>query len=326
MRRAWRSAQRLGTDLDLLWVKPPGKPIEGEEERQVTALRQLASVLGATLLIEEHDDVVAAVARVVRERGSTYIMVGESLPPRGLARLRTPLPQKLMRATPPGVDVRIVAHRGQQGGGVVIEHFLVGLALLLGLGGGYLLARSRWRGKRSERPEDVRQILLPFTGTEISRRAVDAALRLARAEDATLMPAYLAAVPKQLPLECAIPAEAAKAMPMLEAIEQRATAQGVPVDARIERGRSYRHALAAAAGARGVRPGRRLGDRDRQRRPLRRRLVWLLEKAPAEVLILRPGPEDRRVVSVSDPSADGKRTPRPPGRKLPRPAAPLPPG
>ncbi len=33
-------------------------------------------------------------------------------------------------------------------------------------------------------------------------------------------------------------------MSMLEAIEQRAGAQGVPVDARIERGRSYRHALA----------------------------------------------------------------------------------
>ena len=111
VRRAWRSAQRLGTDLDLLWVKRPGAPIQGEQERQVTALRQLASVLGATLLIEEHDDMVAAVAHVVRERGSTYIMVGESLPRRGLARLREPLPQRLMHATPPGVDVRIVAHR-----------------------------------------------------------------------------------------------------------------------------------------------------------------------------------------------------------------------
>jgi nucleotide-binding universal stress UspA family protein len=185
----------------------------------------------------------------------------------------------------------------------VIEHFLVGLALLIGLGGGYLLARSQWRGKRSERPEEVRQILLPFTGTEISRRAVDAALRLARAESATLMPAYLATVPKQLPLECAIPAEAAKAMPMLEAIEQRATAQGVPVDARIERGRTYRHALrrllgseefdrvvisATATGQAGL-----SGDD----------LVWLLEKAPAEVLILRPGPEDRRVVSAGGPAA-----------------------
>jgi two-component system sensor histidine kinase KdpD len=115
VRRAWRSAQRLGTDLDLLWVKPPGKPVEGEVERQVTALRQLASVLGATLLIEEHDDLVAAAARVVRERGSTYLMVGESLPRRGFARLREPLPQQLMNATPAGVDVRIVAHRGSRG-------------------------------------------------------------------------------------------------------------------------------------------------------------------------------------------------------------------
>jgi two-component system, OmpR family, sensor histidine kinase KdpD len=112
VRRAWRSAQRLGTDLDLLWVKPPGAPIEGECERQVTALRRLASVLGATFLIEEHDDVVVGAARVARERGSTYIMVGESRPPRGLGRLREPLPQRLMRATPPGVDVRIVANRG----------------------------------------------------------------------------------------------------------------------------------------------------------------------------------------------------------------------
>jgi nucleotide-binding universal stress UspA family protein len=180
----------------------------------------------------------------------------------------------------------------------VIEHFLVGLALLLGLFGGYLIASSRWRGKRSERPQAVHQILLPFTGTEISRRAVDAALRLARAEDAILMPAYLAAVPKQLPLECAIPNEAAQAMSMLEAIEQRATGQGVPVDARIERGRSYRHALrrlleeeqfdrvvvpATSAGGTG------LSGED---------LVWLLQRAPAEVLILRPGPEDHRTVAA----------------------------
>jgi len=112
VRRAWRSAQRLGTDLDLLWVKPPSLPIEGEVERQVTALRHLASVLGATFLIEESDSLVDGAAQVVRERGTTYIMVGESLPPRGFARLREPLPQRLMRATPPGVDVRIVAHRG----------------------------------------------------------------------------------------------------------------------------------------------------------------------------------------------------------------------
>jgi nucleotide-binding universal stress UspA family protein len=197
----------------------------------------------------------------------------------------------------------------------MIEHVLVGVALLGGLGGGYLIARSRLRGRRSERPDAVHRILLPFVGAEVSRRALDAALRLARAEDATLMPAYLAQVPKSLPLECAIPKEAARAMPMLEAIEQRATAQGVAVDSRIERGRSYRHALdrllreesfdrvvvpAGASGTTGF-----SGDD----------LVWLLRKAPAEVLILRPSPEDRRVVSAPappDPSAGRRRPPASP--------------
>lgn len=181
----------------------------------------------------------------------------------------------------------------------MIEHVLVGVALLLGLFGGYLIASSRWRGKRSERPRPVHQILLPFTGTEISRRAVDAALRLARAEDATLMPAYLAAVPKQLPLDCAIPNEAAKAMSMLEAIEQRASGQGVPVDARIERGRSYRHALRRLLEEeqfdRVVVPASPAGDTGLSGEDM----VWLLQRAPAEVLILRPGPSDESRVMAS---------------------------
>jgi len=178
----------------------------------------------------------------------------------------------------------------------VIERVLVAVALLVGLGGGFLLARSRLGRKAPAEPDAVHHILLPFTGTEISRRAVDAALRLARAEDATLMPAYLAEVPKSLPLDCAIPVEANQAMAMLEAIEQRAGTKGVPVDARIERGRTYRHALArllseedfdrvvVSAGATGTHG---LSGDD---------LVWLLERAPAEVMILRPGPEDHRVL------------------------------
>jgi nucleotide-binding universal stress UspA family protein len=179
----------------------------------------------------------------------------------------------------------------------VIEHVFVGLALLVGLAGGFLIARSRLH-RKAPTATTVHRILLPFTGTEISRRALDAALRLSRAEGATLMPAYLAAVPKDLPLECAIPAEAARAMSILEAIEQRAAAQGVAVDSRIERGRSYRHALArllsdedfdriivsaTATGTKGI-----SGDD----------LVWLLEKAPAEVLILRPAPEDHTVLTA----------------------------
>lgn len=174
---------------------------------------------------------------------------------------------------------------------ITFERVLIVVALAFGLLGGYLYARSRLRGRAAGEVE-VHHILLPFTGTSISRRAVDAALRLARAEDAMLMPAYLAAVPMRLPLECAIPAEAAQAMSLLEAIEQRAAAQGVPVDARVERGRSYRHALERLLASE---------DFDRVVVPATAQaangfsgedLVWLLEKAPAEVLVLRPDPRD----------------------------------
>lgn len=182
---------------------------------------------------------------------------------------------------------------------MTVERVLIGVALLVGLLAGYLIARSRRRGRRSDRPQAIHRILLPFTGTAISRRAVDSALRLARAEEATLMPAYLATVPKQLPLECAIPAEAAKAMPMLEAIEQRATGQGVKVDSRIERGRSYRHALARLLDREGfdrvVVPASATGSKGLSGDDL----VWLLEKAPAEVLILRPAHSDESRVTAS---------------------------
>jgi two-component system, OmpR family, sensor histidine kinase KdpD len=110
VRRAWRSAQRLGAQLDLLWVAPPGHEPEGDQERQLAAMRQLASILGATLVVEHGDDVADTVARVARDRGTTYILMGRARRPRGLARLRIPLPQRLMEALP-GVDVRIVADR-----------------------------------------------------------------------------------------------------------------------------------------------------------------------------------------------------------------------
>ncbi|HWW89262.1 MAG TPA: histidine kinase [Solirubrobacteraceae bacterium] len=110
VRRAWRSAQRLGAELDLLWVRTPGQRLSEEDERALAALRQLASVLGAKMYEEESDDVAAAVVQVASRRGTTYILLGRSRPSRGLARLRVPLPQRLMQRLP-GVDVRIVADR-----------------------------------------------------------------------------------------------------------------------------------------------------------------------------------------------------------------------
>jgi two-component system, OmpR family, sensor histidine kinase KdpD len=113
VRRAWRSAQRLGADLELLWVRRPAQKLSQDEKRSLAALRELASVLGTRLLIEESDDLPAAVAEIARRRGTTYILLGRSRPARGLARLRTPLPQRLMELLP-GVDVRIVADRGRR--------------------------------------------------------------------------------------------------------------------------------------------------------------------------------------------------------------------
>jgi two-component system sensor histidine kinase KdpD len=116
VRRAWRSAQRLGADLDLLWVRPPGRALSDEQQRSLSALRQLASVLGARLLEEESDDLPGTVVEVASRRGSTYILLGRSRPARGLARLRVPLPQRLMMSLP-GVDVRIVADRTSRANG-----------------------------------------------------------------------------------------------------------------------------------------------------------------------------------------------------------------
>ena len=63
---------------------------------------------------------------------------------------------------------------------------------------------------RARRPSRVpvtgtRRILFPFVANALSARALDAALRLARAEDATLVPVFLATVPLHLPLDTPLP-------------------------------------------------------------------------------------------------------------------------
>lgn len=111
VRRAWRSAQRLGAELDLLWVQPPSARIDDERADQIEALRRLSVVLGAHLLIEPGDDLVAIVRRVAHDRGTTYVLIGEPRRRNALQRLLRPsLPSRLLGALP-GIDVRIVADR-----------------------------------------------------------------------------------------------------------------------------------------------------------------------------------------------------------------------
>ncbi|HEY7830160.1 MAG TPA: universal stress protein [Solirubrobacteraceae bacterium] len=166
------------------------------------------------------------------------------------------------------------------------------VALLVGLALGALAAlefERRRRGRALSRRAPVHRIAFPFTGEGLSEPALVAALRLARAEGATLMPVYLALVPLRLSVEVPLPVEAAQALPLLEAIEQRALRAHVPVDSRIERGRTVRHAMremmehehfermVVAAGANGLGDGFSAED-----------VAWLVEHAPGELIALRP--------------------------------------
>jgi two-component system, OmpR family, sensor histidine kinase KdpD len=112
VRRAWRSAQRLDARLDVLVVRPPGRPPSPEDRKRLEELRRLTSMLDARLHVEEGDDVAVVAIRVARELAATYVLMGTPSEPRGIARLgggsERSLLMRLLRGLP-GVDVRIVA-------------------------------------------------------------------------------------------------------------------------------------------------------------------------------------------------------------------------
>lgn len=165
------------------------------------------------------------------------------------------------------------------------------LLVLAGLAVGVAITLVvRRRGAPAE-PATNGRILFPYVGSQLSISALDAALRISRVENATLVPAYLAPVPMSMPLSAPIPRVCDRAFELQEAIELRAAAAGVPVDGRIERGRTPVHALrqllvqerydrivvaAGTANTDGLR-----GDE----------VAWLLEHAPGEVAVLRPADE-----------------------------------
>jgi len=133
-------------------------------------------------------------------------------------------------------------------------------------------------------------VLVPFTRGHLDPTVLAASIRIARAEDATLVPAYLILIPPEYPLEAPMKEECAQAIPLLEAVENAASKAGVPVDARVESGRTPIHAL------------ERLWDVEHFDRivvpaPVGRDagfslkdLTWILAHAPSETVILRPDP------------------------------------
>jgi nucleotide-binding universal stress UspA family protein len=97
-------------------------------------------------------------------------------------------------------------------------------------------------------------------------------------------------VPMRLAVDVPLPGDADLALRLLEAIEQRAARAEVAVDARIERGRTVRHALrelmrhehfermVIAAGPDGG--GEGFGPED---------IAWLMRNIDGELIALRPG-------------------------------------
>lgn len=162
------------------------------------------------------------------------------------------------------------------------------LAVALVVVGGIALWGRRPPRRRPFR-RDARRILVPFEG-RLDPSVLDAAIRIAQAEDAVLVPAYLLIVPLAYAEDSPLKDQVSVALPLLEAVEHAALRAGVPVDARIEKGRTLTHAL------------KRLWQAERFDRIVapapvnggggftEKQLAWLLTNAPAETLVLKPMP------------------------------------
>lgn len=171
---------------------------------------------------------------------------------------------------------------------IVLAALAVVLAAVLVVRSGYRLRRPNGGAGR---------ILVPFTGGTLDPTVLDAAIRLAQAEDATLVPAYLLLVPLRYAEDSPLREEVAVAVPLLEAVEHAALRAGVPVDARIEKGRSPTHAL------------QRLWEEERFDRILApapvernggfsaRDVSWILAHSPAETIVLKPSPNGAQHVA-----------------------------
>ncbi len=147
------------------------------------------------------------------------------------------------------------------------------------------------RRKPERRALTARRILVPFTGGDLDPTVLAAAIRIAAAEEATLVPAYMIVTPLEFDIDAPMQQQVARAMPLLEAVEHAALRAHVPVDARVETGRSPTHALQRLWEA--ERFDRIIAPAPVGRAPgfTPKELLWILMHAPSETVILRPDPQ-----------------------------------
>jgi hypothetical protein len=185
-----------------------------------------------------------------------------------------------------------------------VNALVIALAVLVVVLAAALAYRSR-PPRPLRVPRTARRILVPFTGGSLDPTVLNAAIRIARAEDAVLVPAYLLIVPLEYAEDSPLHNQVGVAMPLLEAVENAALRCGVPVDARIEKGRTPTHALRrlwqveqfdrviAPAPTATENGGGRGGFTPRD-------LTWILTNAPSETLVLKPAPDDDEPVTAAN--------------------------
>ena len=159
---------------------------------------------------------------------------------------------------------------------------LVGIAVAVAI---VVFAR---RPRRHHVP--ARKLLVPFTGGHLDPRVLEAAIRIARAEDALLVAAYLLRVPLDLAPEAPVAREVEVALPLLEEVELTALEAGVQVDARIERGRTATHALRKLWEVERFDQLLVPAPTDRSPGLTAKDVTWILEHAPAETVVIKPAP------------------------------------
>jgi two-component system sensor histidine kinase KdpD len=155
LRRAWRSSQRLDAELDVLVVRPPGRPPSPEDRKRLEELRRLSAMLGARLRVEEGEDVAAVAISFARSLGATYVLMGTPSPRRGLTRLASLGDRSLLKSLLeglPGVDIRLVADPALRGApeSQEIQDSSKGLGTAVGEG---VQAGAGGRFEPPERPE-----------------------------------------------------------------------------------------------------------------------------------------------------------------------------
>src|ERR1700688_2805649 len=97
---------------------------------------------------------------------------------------------------------------------MTIALIVVGLAAAGAVGA----AVAHLRPRRRPASEGKGRILVPFSGA-LDPVVLNAAIRVARAEEAVLVAAYLLVVPLQYPEDSAQKEQVALALPLLEAVE-----------------------------------------------------------------------------------------------------------